>query len=268
MRSHEKLMKQKLDELYKEYNNKKYIKYDPIEYVYRFECVVEKELVGLISSSISFGRVTQIFRAMDHFLEIVNNEPLEYVLNLRKKPDRELLSFKYRFVNGPDMFNFLQSIKKIIEEHGSLGEFAKKKYRRGCFLGLVDKTIKQFKNVNYLIPSTLNGSPCKRLLMFFRWMVRNDQVDLGIWDFINTQELVIPLDTHISRVSKELGFTSKKTSSLKTAIEITNNLKKFSENDPVKYDWALSHIGIIKNNFGIEELSLTEHTEALRVLYV
>jgi len=259
-------MKQKLDDLYREYNNKKYIKYDPIEYVYRFEYIVEKEVVGLISSSLSFGRVTQIFKAMDHFLEIVNDEPLKYVLDLGKKPDRELLSFKYRFVNGTDLFDFLQSIKKIIEEHGSLGEFAKKKYRKGCFLELVDKTINQFKNVNYLIPSTLNGSPCKRLLMFFRWMVRNDNVDLGIWNFINTRELVIPLDTHISRVSKELGFTSKKTSSLKTAIEITNNLRKFSENDPVKYDWALSHIGIIKNNFAIEKLSLTEHAEAQRVL--
>jgi uncharacterized protein (TIGR02757 family) len=83
-------------------------------------------------------------------------------------------------------------------------------------------------------------------------MVRDDNVDLGLWKFISPQELVIPLDTHIFRVSKELGFTSKKTASLNTAIEITDNLKNYSEKDPVKYDWALSHIGIIKNNFEIK----------------
>lgn len=249
MQSHEKLIKQRIDELYREYNNEKYIKYDPIKYVYRFDDIVEKELVGMISSSLSFGRVTQIFKAMDRFLEIVNDKPLKYVLELKEKPDTKLLSFKYRFVKGPDIFNLLLSVKKIIEEYGSLGEFARKQYRRGRFLELVDKTINQFKNVYYLIPSTLNGSPCKRLFMFFRWMVRDDNVDLGIWNFINTQELIVPLDTHIFRVSKGMGLTSKKTASLKTAIEITNRLMKFSKDDPVKYDWALSHIGIIKNNF-------------------
>ena len=115
---------------------------------------------------------------------------------------------------------------------------------------LVDKTIKAFQGVNYLIPCSLKNSPCKRLFMFFRWMVRDDNIDLGLWKFIKAQELVIPLDTHIFRVSKELGLTRKKTSSLSTAMEITDNLKTFSQDDPVKYDWGLSHMGIIKNNFG------------------
>ena len=89
--------------------------------------------------------------------------------------------------------------------------------------------------------------------MFFRWMVRHDNIDTGLWKFISPGELVVPLDTHIFRMSKELGFTSRRTASLNTALEITDSLRQYSENDPVKYDWALSHIGIIENNFKNQE---------------
>ena len=143
------------------------------------------------------------------------------------------------------------SSKRIIYKYGSMGGFARRHYNSGNFLGLADETIKAFQGVHYLIPSTLKNSPCKRLFMFFRWMVRDDNIDLGLWKFINPQELVIPLDTHVFRVSKELGLTTKRTASLRTAIEITDNLKRFNRDDPVKYDWALSHIGIIKNNFEV-----------------
>ena len=243
-------LEKRLAAIYREYNDEEFIKYDPIKYVYQFEDERERELVGLISSSLSFGRVSQIFKAMDILLYITDNDPLHYVSTLKKEPEEKLLSFKYRFVTGMDVFNLLLSAKKLIEEYGSIGEFARENYRKGRFMELVDETIKAFRGVNYLIPCSLKNSPCKRLFMFFRWMVRDDNIDLGLWKFISPQELVIPLDTHIFRVSKELGLTRKKTSSLSTAMEITDNLKTFSQDDPVKYDWGLSHMGIIKNNFG------------------
>lgn len=248
----EEILKEELDSLYCEYNNRKYIKYDPIKYVYEFEDETERELVGLISSSLSFGRVRQIFKAMDCLLDIVNHKPLKYVLNLKDQPDDKLLSFKYRFVKGLDIFNLLLSARNIIKEYGSLGEFVRKHYKKNSFLELVDEIIKHFQNANYLVPAALKRSPCKRLFMYFRWMVRDDNIDLGLWKFINPQELIIPLDTHIFRMANELGFTSKRTASLKTATEITDNLKKYSKDDPVKYDWPLSHIGIIENNFAIK----------------
>ncbi len=249
MLTQETLSRKRLNKLYREYNNKKYIKYDPIKYVYQFKSNSERELVGLIASSLSFGRVTQIFKAIDRLFEIMNYQPLNYVLSLKKTPDKKLLSFKYRFVTGQDMFNMLLAAKEIIEEFGSIGKFAEKNYKKGNFLELVDEIIRAFQGVHYLIPSTLKNSPCKRLFMFSRWMVRSDNIDLGLWKFIAPQELVIPLDTHIFRVSKDLGFTSRRSASLNTALEITDSLKKYSKNDPVKYDWALSHVGIIENNF-------------------
>ncbi len=249
MTAQEDVLKNKLDTLYRAYNKIEFIRYDPIKYVHEFENQTEKELIGLISSSFSFGRVTQIFKAMDSLLDIFHKAPLKYVLTLKKRPDKKLLSFKYRFVTGMDIFHLLLSAKRIIEGYGSIGKFVSKKYKRDGFLDLVDQTIKEFQGVNYLIPSSLKNSACKRLLMFFRWMVRNDNIDLGLWEFISPKELVIPLDTHIFRTSKELGFTVKRSASLSTAIEITDNLKRYSADDPVRYDWALSHIGIIENNF-------------------
>jgi len=248
-----KSLKKDLDELYWVYNNTRYIKYDPIKYAYRFKGRIERELAGLIASSLSFGRVTQIFKAMDSLLCIMDGKPLKYVTGLRKKPEKELLSFKYRFVKGMDAFQLLFSAKEIIEEHGSLGEFIEHRYRQGHLLEVMEEFIERFQKANYLIPSSLKKSSCKRLFMFFRWMVREDNIDLGLWNFISRDELVIPLDTHISQVSRALGLTSRKSASLKTAMEITDNLRKYSKDDPVKYDWALSHIGIIRNNFNQEE---------------
>ena len=85
--------------------------------------------------------------------------------------------------------------------------------------------------------------------MFLRWMVRNDHIDSGLWNFIDPRELVIPLDTHVFRTARELGFTERKTPSLAAAIEITDHLRRFCTEDPVKYDWTISHAVIIRNNF-------------------
>ena len=249
MRAQELRLKESLDTLYKEYNCARYIQYDPIKYVHDFEDETEMELMALIASSLSFGRVTQIFKALDRLLDIFNHGPLKYVSDLKERPDPRLISFQYRFVTGLDVFKLLLTAQRIIKEFGSIGQFARKHYGEGGLQALADDIIRAFQDVHYLIPSSLRKSPCKRLFMFFRWMVRHDNIDLGFWNFIPTGELVMPLDTHIFRVSRELCLTRRCSASLNTAIEITENLRTYSGSDPVKYDWALSHMGIIKNNF-------------------
>jgi uncharacterized protein (TIGR02757 family) len=242
-------LKPVLDALYTRYNRKKYIQYDPIKYVHCFRDETEIELVALMVSCLSFGRVTQIFKAVDRLLHIMGNDPLHYVLTLGKTPGNDLISFQYRFITGLDVYHLLSSARKMIVDYGSVGRFAAAHYEEGSVTGLVEKIIAAFQGVHYLMPGSLKTSACKRLFMFLRWMVRSDHVDLGVWDFIRPRDLVIPLDTHIGRVSRMLGLTSGKSPSLKTAMEITDSLKRYSKNDPVRYDWALSHIGIIKNNF-------------------
>ncbi len=249
LKDREEFLGPKLDGLYSKYNDGIYIPFDPIKYVYRFEDPSEQELVGLIASSLAFGRVTQIFKAMDRLLQIVEGEPLHYILTLDDEPEEQLLAFKYRFVTGADLYRFFKVIKSIFRKHGSLGGFVRQYYHGGQFLDLLERFMPLFADVHYLIPCSLKGSPCKRLCMYFRWMVRKDNIDLGLWDFINPRELVIPLDTHIFQVTRELGFTLRRSPSQAAALEITDALRGYSENDPVKYDWALSHIGIIANNF-------------------
>ena len=244
-----RLLGEELETLYHKYNDKKYIQYDPIKYVHRFEDPVEQELLGLIASSLAFGRVTQIFKAIDCILEIANGEPLRYISSLNNEPDKELLSFQYRFVHGADMYRLFKVAGSIIKKYGSLGNFMRQHYRPGQFIGLVEEITNVFQRVHYLVPCSLKGSACKRLFMFFRWMVRKDNIDLGLWDFISPAELIIPLDTHIFQVSRNAGLTSRRTPSLATALEVTDSLQKYSKDDPVKYDWALSHQGIIANNF-------------------
>ena len=247
--SEKKIDRESLEALYHQYNDEKYIQYDPIKYVYRFDDPVEQELVGLIASSLAFGRVTQIFKAIDRIMEITNGEPLRYISSLNGEPDRELLSFQYRFVTGADVYRLFEVAGGVLKIHGSLGSFMQRQYRPGQFLRLVEGVIRAFQGVHYLVPCSLKGSACKRLFMYFRWMVRKDNIDLGLWDFISPAELVIPLDTHIFQVATALELTSRRTPSLAAALEITESLSKYSRRDPVKYDWALSHLGILANNF-------------------
>jgi len=193
--------------------------------------------------------VTQIFKAIDRVIEIVHGEPLRYVSALDETPEEPLLSFRYRFVSGLDMHRLFRVAGGLIKTYGSIGGFMRRNYRPGHFLDLLAEVVKIFQDVQYLIPCSLKGSACKRLCMYFRWMVRSDDIDLGLWDFIDPAELVIPLDTHIFQVATDLELTSRRTPSLAAALEITGALRRYSKDDPVKYDWALSHIGIIANNF-------------------
>jgi uncharacterized protein (TIGR02757 family) len=242
---------EKLEIIYHRFNDENYIQFDPIRYVHQFENQAEQELVGLIASSLAFGRVTQIFKAIECIMEIVGGEPLAYISALGDAPEKELLTFRYRFVSGRDIHRLFKVAGCIISTHGSLGAFMRKNYRPGHFLSLVDTVIKVFEGVHYLVPCSLKGSACKRLFLYFRWMVRRDAVDLGLWDFINPSELVMPLDTHIFRVARDAGFTSRRSPSLATALDITKSLRRYSPDDPVKYDWGLAHLGIIANNFAL-----------------
>ena len=100
-----------------------------------------------------------------------------------------------------------------------------------------------------MLPNVSKGSVCKKLNLMFRWMVRKDGIDLGLWDFIPSSMLIIPTDTHIYQFALKHGITQRKTADIKTAIEITNFFKQFSENDPVKYDFCITRPGIIEHQF-------------------
>ncbi len=256
-------LKRELDKLYLSYNDRKFVHPDPLEFLYDYENIEDREIAGLIASVLAYGRVAQILKSVFMVLNRMTSRPSAFL----KKASPNLLydtfkDFKHRFTTGGELSCLLMNIKNTIAEYGSLNN---------CFLqGLKeeDKTVLSAalnfaKNLNdlaknrcsSLVPSPIGGSAFKRLNLYLRWMVRRDNVDPGGWIGVSRSKLIIPLDTHMYRISLKLGFTERKQADIRTAMEITSALKKFDRDDPVKYDFALTRLGMNK----VEEVFLKKY---------
>ncbi len=235
-----KLIKDFLDYIFEKFNKKEYIEKDPIKYVYVFNTPDDMEIMGLIASSLSLGRIDQIFKAMDKLLMVVGEKPNEFFRE-EKNFHQLFKNFSYRFFKNEDMERLFKRISEIIKKHGRLKNFflshwnSEKNMKNSLHNFVSEIGIKN----SFLLPDPFDGSPCKRLNMFMRWMVRKDNVDTGLWSEIGTSSLIIPLDTHISRIGRILGFTKRKSNDWKTAEEITNSLREYDPIDPLRYDFSL-----------------------------
>jgi uncharacterized protein (TIGR02757 family) len=244
-------LKGTFEDLYTRFNKREFIHPDPLEFLYGYPDPMDREIAGLIASSLAYGRVEQILKSVTRVLAMLPG-PRE---SLARIGFPELLDmfegFRHRFTSGRELAIFLLGIKKIIEAHGSLERHlmscinpsdttiipALCKFTQGICTASEVKTM-------YLLPDPARGSACKRPLLFLRWMIRHDQVDPGGWSGISPSMLVVPLDTHMFRISKGLGFTGRNHADLKAAIEITNKFKDINPNDPTKYDFVLTRFGI------------------------
>jgi len=247
-------LKEELDRLYLYYNNRKFVHPDPLEFLYNYNDMKDREIVGLVASSLAYGRVTQILRSVSLVLAKMSPTPSVFL----EKSSTTLLyrifsDFKHRFTTGMELSCLLVNIKDVIMKYGSLN---------ACFttgLKKEDKTIltaalnfaknlnaSQKRRCSSLMPSPAGGSAFKRLNLYLRWMVRRDNVDPGGWDNISSSKLIIPLDTHMYRISLKLGLTKRKQADIRTALEVTDSFKRFDKNDPVKYDFALTRLGMNK----------------------
>lgn len=256
-------IKNKLNYHYKAFDRET-ISPDPLELPHRFKDRNDIEIAAFIASVFAYGSVTQILKTLENIFEIMNNDPYNFVLSYNHKKDKKLFSnIKHRFYTSEDIAAFFAGLNKIYETYGSLNYlfllyyFEKADNIKGALSffsnNLTDIVIKasnhSSQGIKFMFPDPLKGSACKRQNLFLRWMIRNDELDFGFWKEIPTSKLIIPVDTHIAQISQKLKLTSRKNVSWKMAEEITNNLKKFDENDPVKYDFALCHIGMRKLNF-------------------
>jgi len=246
------LMKERLEGLYAQYNHRRYVHPDPLEFLYDYPDPLDREIVGLIASSLAYGRVAQILKSVSIILEKMQPSPRGFITGSSAKKLRSAFSgFKHRFTTGEEMASMLLKTRELIEQHGSL-------YR--SFLTDLDKDhesimpalssfVKRFNNSNTdpkssLMPDPDRGSACKRLNLFLRWMVRKDDVDPGGWDGIPASKLVIPLDTHMYRICGSLKMTCRRQADMQTAMEITEYFRKISPEDPVRYDFSITRLGI------------------------
>jgi len=257
-------LKEELEKLYIAYNNRKYVHPDPLEFLYNYEDRKDREVVGLIASSLAYGRGSQILRSVSLVLDKMGPSPYLFIMESSPRTFFECFkNFKHRFTTGDELSRLLAGIKEALKEYGSLNNcFLDKKVLKDklggetiipAILSFAEKlNVFSKEKCNSLIPSCSGNSAFKRLNLYLRWMVRSDNVDPGGWIDIPASGLIIPLDTHIYRISSKLGFTERKQANIKTAIEITGALKKFDRDDPVKYDFPLTRICMNK----LEEILL------------
>jgi len=249
--------KRTLDNLYDRYNHREYVNPDPLIFLYNYDDIRDREIAALVASSLAYGRVAQILKSVDLILSRMDS-PSEF---LKNESDRSVLKafkdFKHRFTTGEDISRMLTGAKRAINRHGSLEKCFQKGIRpddENLMQALMRFVVEirngeKFKD-NGLMPCPSDGSACKRWNLFLRWMVRKDNVDPGGWD-LPASKLIIPLDTHMHRISIAMGFTNRKQADLKTAIEITNVFREINADDPVRYDFALTRLGI-RNDISIE----------------
>lgn len=244
---------EKLEAIYARYNRREYVNPDPLQFLYNYEDMSDREIVGLVASGLAYGRVAQILKSVEKVLGRMGR-PREFVMTNSERQMRERFTdFKHRFTTGDDMVRMLMGIKGVLEYYGSL---------ESCFLygcnsddetldmaarEFVRKLSKPFDKRNSLLPIPNGKGAFKRIHLYLRWMIRKDAVDPGGWDRVSRSRLIVPLDTHMHRIGLLFGLTRRRQADIRTACEITSGFRRFSPSDAVKYDFSLTRMGIRKD---------------------
>jgi uncharacterized protein (TIGR02757 family) len=236
--------------LYRAYNQYEYIHPDPLEFIYKYPQGPDREIAGLIASSLAYGRVAQILKSVGAVLELLGKSPRLFIEKTSAEKIRESFNlFKHRFTTGDETAELLCGIKKVIKRHGSIETCLGLNIGKDdeTILPSLDKLVSELSQGNVfksLLPRPSAGSACKRLNLYLKWMIRSDDVDPGCWKSVSPSMLIMPIDTHIFRICSGLGITGRKSADMRTAIEITAFFRSLNPEDPVKYDFALTRPGI------------------------
>ena len=242
-------LKNFLDEKYQEYNNVKFIEDDPIQIPHLFTNHKDIEIAGFLTSIISWGNRKSIINNAKKMMNLLDNSPYDFIKNC-KDSEIKKLEFVHRTFNSIDFRFFLHSLKNIYTQNESMEDVFLDNNSNFMFDGIINFR-KIFFSVNHEkrcekhISNPLKNSCCKRINMFLRWMVRNDQnVDFGIWKKIKRSKLSCPLDVHTGRVARKLGLINRKQNDFKSLCELDKNLRLLDNEDPVKYDFSLFGLGM------------------------
>jgi uncharacterized protein (TIGR02757 family) len=255
-------LKPALDQLYSDFNYADSAT-DPIQIVRRYAKDDDREVVGFVAASLAFGRVMSVLQSIERVLAVMGPEPAAYLRRFEARRDGAAFSsIVHRWTRGPDIVALLWLMRQMIDRAGSI---------EGFFLGGYDAAaedvagaldgfsaramaldlkaaygrVPRQPGVCYFFPRPSKGSGCKRLNLFLRWMVRRDALDLGVWRRVSPAKLIVPLDTHVIRVGRCLRLTTYTSPGWRMACDITASLRRLDPEDPVKYDYALCHLGMM-----------------------
>ncbi|MHC4666078.1 MAG: TIGR02757 family protein [Planctomycetota bacterium] len=254
-----------LERLYTRHNRRELIKPDPLQFVYNYSEPADMEIAGFLAAALAYGRVQQIEKSLTGLFERMADRPSQFIRDFNRQKRAKLADFKHRFTAGDDISDLLTLLKTLLNRYGSIETFFLRGHDPGDVniipaLSTFCKSLLNMyaarhngqvtKGLGYLLADPAAGSACKRLNLFLRWMVRSDSVDTGLWKTVDKAKLIVPVDVHMSRFCKILGLYDRKTVSLAAAVEITRSFAQINPTDPVKYDFALSRIGIVDNCTG------------------
>jgi uncharacterized protein (TIGR02757 family) len=248
-------LKDFLDKKAAQYNQPNFIKNDPISIPHQFTKKQDIEIAGFFAATLAWGQRITIINNCKKLMGWMDNAPHDFLRHHQESDRKRFMGFVHRTFNDTDLLYFIEFLAQYYQNNKSLETaFAQ-------HMGKKDKTIeqgligfnKQFFSLPYApqrtqkhVATPAKKSACKRLNMFLRWMVRQDNkgVDFGIWKKINPAQLVCPLDTHVHRVASGLGLLKRKQADWQAALELTENLRQFDATDPAKYDYALFSLGV------------------------
>jgi len=255
------LLKPVLDRLYADFNYPDSAT-DPIQIVRRYTKDDDREVVGFVAAALAFGRVLSVLQSIERVLGVMGSEPAAYLRGF--DPRRDAASFDgivHRWTRSRDIVALLWLMRQMIDRGGSIEGFFLQGYDEGA--EDVEAALDGFSSramaldlraaygrrprrpgVCYFFPQPSKGSGCKRLNLFLRWMVRRDALDLGVWRRVSPAKLIVPLDTHVIRVGRCLRLTRYASPGWRMARDITASLRALDPDDPVKYDYALCHLGM------------------------
>ncbi|NND15567.1 MAG: TIGR02757 family protein [Eudoraea sp.] len=241
-----------LDEKAEQYNHPNFISTDPIQIPHRFTRKEDIEISGFLTATIAWGNRKSIITSAERLMALMGESPYDFVMGYEEKHLEQWNSFVHRTFNGTDAKTFIRGLKYIYTDHGGMeAAFSRQAMD-------LQKSISSFKSSFFEVehaPRTekhisdpLKGSAAKRINMFLRWMVRNDQrgVDFGLWNSISQKHLSCPLDVHSGTIARKLGLLHRKQNDAKAVQELDTSLRKLDPVDPVKYDFALFGLGVFE----------------------
>jgi uncharacterized protein (TIGR02757 family) len=244
-----------------------YLHTDPIGEVRRFPDPGDREVAGFLAAGLAFGRVSLILTHLQDLWRRLDQRPAARADAWTARDRARLRGFRHRWVGADDLAAVLAALGRARRRHGSLralflaGYDPRASDLSGALARFTDGLRRELRpggarrepretdiplGIATFFPRPERGGACKRLNLYLRWMVRaDDGVDLGLWRPVRPDQLVIPLDTHVSRISRYLGLTARRTVDWRMAVEVTDSLRALDAADPVRYDFALSRLGIL-----------------------
>ena len=247
-------LKQFLDEKVIQYNQPKFIESDPIQIPHQFSKKEDIEIAGFLTATIAWGKRAMIIKNANRMMQLLDNNPYDFILNHQEKDLANFQNFVHRTFNVTDFKFFITALQNIYKNHNGLEVIFAKNVKNHS----VKNSIHQFKKVFFEIKhpqrttkhisDPLKGSAAKRINMYLRWMVRQDNtgVDFGIWKSISPSVLSCPLDVHSGNVARKLGLLNRKQNDWKVLSELDKNLRILDAQDPTKYDFALFGLGVFE----------------------